>query len=119
MSESDNPAYYTYVLVRADIPLADQIVQVGHVCLEAGRQLPWPAAPTHLVVLCVPSERHLHEAIAQIAFIGIRYSVFHEPDDAMHDTAVCTEPMTRNWRRLFRRFPLWGRGPPRELVCLR
>jgi len=32
----NNLTPYVYVLVRQDIPLADQIVQVGHICLEAG-----------------------------------------------------------------------------------
>jgi hypothetical protein len=30
------PTPYMYVLVRQDLPLADQMVQVGHVCFEAG-----------------------------------------------------------------------------------
>ena len=27
---------YVYVLVRKDIPIADQVVQTGHACLAAG-----------------------------------------------------------------------------------
>lgn len=31
-----NSNTYAYVIVRQDIPLADQMVQVGHACYEAG-----------------------------------------------------------------------------------
>jgi hypothetical protein len=106
--------------VRADIPLADQIVQVGHACLEAGRRFEQPAESPHLIVLSVSSEAHLHDAIAQTEVQGIRCAVFHEPDDDMGNTAACTEPVSGAYRRVFRRFPLWSapvggmwaRGPP-------
>jgi len=71
------------VLVRTDIPLADQIVQVGHACLEAGWQFAPPAAPCHLVVLGVVSEAHLHTVVGDAALTGVRCAVFHEPDDGL------------------------------------
>jgi hypothetical protein len=106
--------------VRTDIPLADQIVQVGHACLEAGNRFEQPLNPCNLVVLSVPSERHLHEAVARIRFAGIECLVFYEPDEAMGYTAACTQPVRPNYRRVFKRFSLWGasslppeaRGPP-------
>jgi len=108
------------VLVRADIPLADQIVQVGHACIEAGRRFAQPAEPCHLVLLSVASERHLRDAVARAELAGIRCTVFNEPDDDMGDTAACSEPVLAGDRRVFRRFPLWcapagavwARGPP-------
>ena len=104
------PPKYTYVLIRTDILLADQIVQVGHVCLEAGRRFGLPEAPCHLVLLSVPSEDHLLYAILHVEMAGIRYAVFREPDDEMGYTAACTEPLERSHRRVFRRFPLWRGG---------
>jgi hypothetical protein len=106
--------------VRADIPLADQIVQVGHACLEAGRRFAQPAEPGNLVLLSVPSERHLHDAVVRAELAGIRCVVFNEPDDDLGDTAACTEPVLARGRRVFRYFPLWhapetgvhARGPP-------
>jgi hypothetical protein len=110
------------VLVRVDIPLADQIVQVGHACLEAGRRFAQPAEPCHLVLLSVASERHLHDAIARAELAGVRCVVFNEPDDNLGDTAACSEPVLARGRRLFQRFSLWraaegslwARGPPHE-----
>ncbi len=103
------------------MPLADQIVQVGHACLEAGRRFAQPAEPCHLVLLSVQSVRHLHDAVARAEEAGIRCVVFSEPDDDLSDTAACTEPVLAGGRRLFRRFPLWrspdgdarARGPPK------
>jgi hypothetical protein len=108
------------VLVRADIPLADQMVQVGHACLEGGRRFAQPAEPCNLVLLSVPSERHLRDAVVRAELAGIRCVAFNEPDDDLGDTAACTEPVSARGRRVFRRFPLWrspetgvyARGPP-------
>src|SRR5207249_7393259 len=117
------------------IPLADQVVQVGHACLEAGGKFgsPPPASgPCHLVLLGVPTERHLREALARLEALGVRYVFFFEPDEGMGYTAACTEPVESAQRRFFRRFPLWQpaqrvvevtatpadpsvRGPPRGL----
>ena len=109
-----------YVLVRTDIPLADQIVQLGHACLEAGRRFKQPEIPCNLVVLKVGSEAGLRCAIEEMEIAGIGCAVFYEPDENMGYTAACTEPVTHLQRCLFRHFPLWteeealqpGRSPP-------
>lgn len=110
--------------MRTDIPLADQLVQVGHVCLEAGHQFTQPPEACHLALIGVPSQEALLGTVAQMAMAGIRCAVFYEPDDALGYTAVCTEPVTGDTRRLFKRFSLWKapegddappqRGPPRH-----
>jgi hypothetical protein len=96
-----------YVLVRTDIPLADQIVQVSHVCLQAGHRFNQPEPPCHLVLLSVPSETHLQSALVSVRMAGVRYTVFYEPDEQMGYTAACTEPLDSFYKRIFRRFPLW------------
>ena len=95
------------MLVRTDIPLADQIVQVGHVCLEAGRRFVQLEESCHLVLLAVPSEPGLCAAVARAEAAGVRCEAFYEPDDEMGYTAACTEPLKLCDRRLFRRYPLW------------
>ena len=113
------------MLVRADLPLADQIVQVGHACLEAGRRFQ-PEVGCHLVVLSVPDEIDLQLAVQQAEAIGIHCASFFEPDDGMGFTAFCTEPVSGYHCRLFRRYNLWGssdagkypRGPPSERLLL-
>lgn len=109
-----------YVLVRSDIPAADQIVQVGHACLAAAWQFPPPPALCHLVVLSVPSQMALLSALDRLEANGIRYTLFVEPDDAMGATAACSAPIQGQARAVLRRYSLWRadnnaarpRGPP-------
>jgi hypothetical protein len=105
---------HAYILVRNDIPLADQIVQAAHACLEAGFKFPKPGATVNLVLLCVESESQLLAALEEIRLRGIQFVQFYEPDDDMGFTAACTEPLKDVYRREFRRLPLWT--PPREAV---
>ena len=104
---------YAYVLVRTDIPLADQIVQVGHVCLEAGFKFQRPNEIVNLVVVGIESEVHLLATLERMSLRGIQFALFYEPDDHMGFTAACTEPLTITYRREFRNFPLWK--PSREV----
>ena len=88
------------MFVCTDIPLADQIVQVGHACLEAGHAFDQPVEPCHLVLLAVPCQPSLCSAVAWAEAAGVRCKLFFEPDDE-------TEPVEPQRRRPLRRFPLW------------
>ncbi|MCL4265029.1 MAG: hypothetical protein KJ069_17565 [Anaerolineae bacterium] len=108
--------------MRTDIPLADQLVQVGHVCIEAGNRFVQPQTPCHLALIGIPSKDALLDAVAQVEVAGVQCAIFYEPDAGLGYTAVCTEPITGDKRRLFKRFSLWTppkscdtpslRGPP-------
>jgi hypothetical protein len=93
--------------VRTDIPIADQIVQVGHACLEAGFNFQKPHETIHLIVLSVESENQLQAALQKISLCGIEFTLFCEPDDNMGFTSACTQPLPSAYRREFRSFPLW------------
>lgn len=100
--------WYTYVLVRADLPLAQQLVQAGHACLQAGARFPQPKEPCHLVVLTVASQAHLRQAVERLTgHGGIEMETFWEPDNAPGFTASCSEPVLGQARRWFRHYPLW------------
>lgn len=124
MPEQVIAAHYVYVLVRIDIAPAAQIVQVGHVCLEAARRFRLPEQAPHLVVLSVRSQAQLRDAVREAEARGIRCVTFDEPDNGLGHTAACTEPITGVHRPIFRRFRLWqaaeaahlGRASPLE--CL-
>ena len=106
--------------MRTDLPLAGQLVQVGHACLEAGWRFAQPDSPCRLVVLAVSNEPALLAAVARAEARGIRCWVFYEPDGVPGYTAACSEPVAGDARRVFGRYPLWSeaatpmpaRGPP-------
>jgi hypothetical protein len=102
------------VFVRTDIPIPNQLVQVGHACLEAGNRFAHPEGPCHLVLFAVRSEARLLDAAAWLNAAGIKCVTFFEPDDGLGYTAISTEPVVGPTRRLLKRFNLWrlpfGRG---------
>ena len=92
--------------MRSDIPIADQIVQVGHVCCEAG--LRFNASPDTYMVLCrVDSEEELLEAEMRINDSGVETHKFFEPDDDLGFTALCSQPVKGKERNIFRKYKLW------------
>lgn len=108
---------HVYVFVRRDLPLADQMVQVAHVSLEAGQRF---RVPCHcsLVLLQVADEPALKRALEHCRRQGICVHTFTEPDatdnapnQPMGLTAACTPPLDSVQRRHLRRFALW-RHPP-------
>ena len=99
--------------MRIDIPLVDQIVQVGHACLEAGFKFQRPDEPVNLVVVGIESEIHLLATLERISLREFQFFLFYEPDEQMGFTAACTQPLSIVYRREFRDFPLWN--PSREV----
>lgn len=90
------------------MPLATQIVQVGHACLEAGNKFKQPEGePSYLVVLEVKDKDALLEAISRTNFYGVQITPFYEPDYDLGYTAACTEPVEGETKRVFKKYPLW------------
>ena len=93
------------------MPLAVQMVQTGHACLEAGIRFQQPDGnPSYLVVLAVPNERKLMEVKEEIACHGVESAIFFEPDNEWGNTAFCTEPIQEDTRKIFKKYPLWQPG---------
>jgi hypothetical protein len=73
--------------------------------LEASRQfLPVDAEHPHLVLCGVASEERLLSAADHLFRCDIRYALFREPDRAGEATALATEPLHDERRRLLERF---------------
>lgn len=104
---------FTYILIRSDIALADQLVQAAHVALEAGKQFIQPDISCHMAVLSVKNQEHLLKAVSDAQLKGIQMTVFHEPDCAdgtdysMGYTAAASQPITGEQRRIFKKYQLW------------
>ena len=120
MTDTNAPAIY--VMVRTDLPIADQMVQVGHVCALAASTFTVPER-CRLVLLAVDNVDALDAAIARCREFGVRTVSFYESDPVdpppspfqgegrgevpMGVTALCTEPIDRADRRPLRRYRLW------------
>lgn len=99
---------YVYVLVRRDLPQSQRAVQASHALLEAARQglIPHEIEHPHLVLLAVEGPWQLNLDQQYLAANGIRFSVFHEADMNNEATALATEPVYDNQRKVFRRYNL-------------
>ena len=99
---------HIYCLVRKDIPIADQLVQAGHACLESGFTFKKPDEHPNMVLLELKDSKDLLRAKEFLEYKGIRYVEFFEPDNNLGLTALCTEPMERNGKGLFKFWKLWS-----------
>lgn len=106
------PPIYTYVIVRADLTLADTVVQVGHVSLQAGASFD-NSMETYLILLKVPNQKELEKAHRDLTMQNICHSVFFEPCNLkgieLGITAIATEGIAKAdpRRSFFDRFRLW------------
>ena len=110
MSDDD----YFYCLVRKDIPVQDQVCQVAHACVEAGKRYMHPEH-TNLVLLELPNKKALLEMAAKLDRNRVDYFLNSETDDNMGETSICTAVVRGSTRRLFSSIPLWKIEP--ELVA--
>lgn len=106
-----SPAKRTiYVLVRADIPLAQQVVQAAHATAEAGRHFyrsPAEHGIASLIVLSVPDRAALLAAQVRLTAKGISSTLFFEPDFGIGESALGTEPLLDEQRKHLMGWPLW------------
>lgn len=98
---------YVYVFIRKDIPLADQLVQVGHVCLLAGKVFGHPDN-THVILLQLNDQAHLVNTFWELEVLSkIKCVNFYEPDDEMGFTAISTQPIYGKDREKLKEYHLW------------
>lgn len=76
---TEETTYYHYVIVRADLPLDDLIINVAHAAGESVIEAPIPKT-TRLVLLQVPDERALVAEAARASGKGWEVAVVFEPD---------------------------------------
>lgn len=99
----------TYLLVRTDLSLAQQMVQACHAGMGAAARFGEPEH-NHLALLAVRDETELGDWAERLRDTGIAFHAFYEPDDATGWTALATQPLTRGQGRALRRLPLWRPG---------
>lgn len=97
---------WIYVFVRTDIPVANQLVQAAHVCHIAGRDFQHPDN-THMGLFKLKDEEKLLKVANKLEDLGIKYSIYLEPDFPKGYTALATEPIYGKTREEFAKYKLW------------
>jgi len=98
-------------LIRTDLPINQQTVQAIHAAHDAGRFFCSPKDSVPSVVVCrTPNETTLRREASRLEDLGIRVAVFTEPDRNNEITALATEPLGPESRRIFAKWQLWGRS---------
>ena len=99
---------YNYVFIRKDLPLCQQLVQASHASYEAGVKYQ-SKSPTHnYLIMCeIPNEESLLLLHDKLHRKKIDSYLFCEPDMNNQATALCTEPLNVQRRKLMSKYPLW------------
>lgn len=93
------------MFVRTDLSIPQRAVQVAHACMEAAKNFHWEIHP-HLVVLAVNNESELLDRIEYLKANKVDFCLFREEDIEFQATALATQPVYNEQRKLFRNFKL-------------
>lgn len=97
---------YIYVIVRKDLSSAQRAVQSSHACIESARTFLKKDDEHPSVIICeVKSENKLKMIMAELDG-KVNYKTFQESDLDNQYTALATEPIKGETRKLFSRFQL-------------
>lgn len=103
-------ARYCHVLVRTDLPLAQQAVQAIHAAMACVGEHGGLTPDTRLVLLGVSGEGELIHWARRLDSQGVAYSLFEEPDHGIGPSALATRPGLLAERKGLGRLPLWSPG---------
>lgn len=103
MNTEINNQPYTYVFVREDLSLAQQIVQASHATLEAGFLFQKPEDISSIVLFPISNEKALFDIQKHLRSNGIEHVAFYEPDIEQY-TAIATKPLFGEAREVMAEF---------------
>ena len=95
-----------YIFIRTDLSASQKTVQSAHVVLEATRTFHLVDNRYNIVVVVAKSEAKLKAIVAEAAGHGIRTVSFAEPDMGNEITAVASEPLDDDQKKVFIRYKL-------------
>ena len=106
-----NQKTYSYLFLREDISLSQQIVQASHAALETGlRDNKKYSQTSSIIIFQIPDEETLKQELSYIQSLGIECASFFEPYQNMGITSFATLPITEDKRHYFKHYTLWGRS---------
>lgn len=101
------------VVTRRDLSIPYQAVQSAHAAIDFQHEHPveakeWQTSSNYLAVLTVEDEQQLIKLITKAILLGIKHTVFREPDIDNQITAVAFEP-SEQAKKLTSSCPLLGK----------
>lgn len=102
-----------YVVVRTDIPMAQQIVQAAHAACTAGEK--FGGSDSNLILLEIKNLKSLKNLSYHLEEKNVEFTMFYEPDNAMGFSALATRAITgkdrNDMRNVLKKFnvKLWGK----------
>ena len=101
------------VVTRRDLSIGYQATQSTHAAIDFQHEFPveaseWQKNSNYLAVLTVEDESQLIKLITKAILLGIKHTVFREPDIDNQITAVAFEP-SEQARKLTSSCPLLGK----------
>lgn len=107
----------SYILVRTDLPLAQQAVQAIHAAMSATAEFGGLEPDTRLALLAIEDAASLSAWQERLSGRGIPYTTFWEPDHAIGESALATPPLDRRQGKAFARLPLWSGAARLPVAC--
>lgn len=84
--------YYTYIFIRQDLSIEQQIIQASHATLKLGKEMRTDTMP-NFVLIGVRNLEGLLNLEAILERFYYKYVTFHEPDMDSEMTAIATHPV--------------------------
>ena len=97
---------HSYIFIRNNLSTAQIAVQSGHSILELSRKIKFENHPS-LVYISVKSEFKLKKVIEELIDNEINFTIFREPDLNNEITAIATEPLFNDKRKILERYQLY------------
>src|SRR4051812_46470379 len=95
-----------YVIVRSDLEKSQQTIQAIHAGIDGGKQFK-PPNGHYLVVCTTENKQELHKAMTPLDISNIKYIEFIEPDINNEITAICSDIVYGDQRKVFKRLKLF------------
>lgn len=92
---------YTYIFVRQDISVAQQMVQACHAAMLT------PSNITRIVIFGLKDLQTLENELQRLTKKGVVCYPFFEPPMRNELTAIATKPMTKKEGQIFSHHKLW------------
>ena len=97
---------YVYVFCRRDLSKSQCAVQSGHAIIESQKEFGFTKVHPSIILCDAKSEQKLLSIYEKLNKLGVKSSLFREPDRDNEATAFATEPIFEDRRFLFKNYQL-------------